>query len=57
MRPSSVEIERQHQEQQRIAKERQQQQQRERQHNLKLLGQWQSAAISLGKPALYVELI
>jgi len=54
---SAVEIERQRQEQQRIALERQQQQQRERQHNLKLLGQWQSAAISLGRPADYVERI
>lgn len=54
---SAVEIERQQQEQQRIAKERQQQQQRERQHNLKLLGQWQEAAIALGKPVSYVERI
>ena len=53
----AVEIERQQQEQRRIAKERQQQQQRERQHNLKLLGQWQEAAISLGKPVSYVERI
>ncbi len=53
----AVEIERQRQEQQRIAKERQQQQQRERQHNLKLLGQWQEAALSLGRPADYVERI
>jgi len=53
----AVEAERQRQEQQRITKERQQQQQRERQHNLKLLGQWQEAAISLGKPASYVERI
>jgi uncharacterized protein YbcV (DUF1398 family) len=52
-----VEIERQRQEQQRIALERQQQQQQERQHNLKLLGQWQKVAISLGKPASYVERI
>lgn len=53
----AVEIERQRQEQQRRASERQQQQQQERQHNLKLLGQWQKAAISLGKPADYVERI
>lgn len=53
----AVERERQRQEQQRIAKERQQQQQLERQHNLKLLGQWQKAAISLGRPADYVEQI
>jgi len=54
---SAVEIERQQQEQRRIAKERQQQQQRERQHNLKLLGQWQEAALSLGRPESYVERI
>jgi hypothetical protein len=53
----AVEIERQRQEQQRIAEERQQQQQQERQHNLKLLGQWQESAISLGKPASYIERI
>lgn len=53
----AVELERQHQEQQRIAKERQQQQQQERQHNLKLLGQWEKAAISLGRPASYIEQI
>lgn len=53
----AVEIERQRQEQQRIATERQQQQQLERQHNLKLLVQWQKAAISLDKPASYVERI
>ncbi len=53
----AVEIERQQQEQQRIALELRQQQQRERQHNLKLLGQWQSAAISLGRAASYVERI
>jgi len=53
----AVEAERQRQEQRRIALERQQQQQRERQHNLKLLGQWQEAALSLGKPADYVERI
>ena len=52
-----MEIERQRQEQRRIAMERQQQQQRERQHNLKLLGQWQEAAISLGRPASYLERI
>lgn len=54
---SAVEVERQRQEQQRRALERQQQQQQERQHNLKLLGQWQESAISLGKPASYVERI
>lgn len=53
----AVETERQRQEEQRIAKERQQQQQQERQHNLKLLEQWQKAAISLGKPASYLERI
>ncbi len=53
----AVEIERQRQEQQRIALELRQQQQRERQHNLELLGQWQEAAISLGKPVSYVERI
>jgi hypothetical protein len=53
----ALEIERQITEQQRIATERQQQQQKERQHNLKLLGQWQKAAISLGRPADYVERI
>lgn len=53
----AVEAERQQQQQQRIALERQQQQQLERQHNLKLLGQWQESAISLGKPADYVERI
>ena len=46
-----------HPEQQRIAKERQLLEQQERQHNLELLGQWQKAAISLGKPADYVERI
>jgi hypothetical protein len=54
---AALEIERQRQEQQRIASERQQQQQLERQHNLKLLGQWQKAAIALGKPADYVSRI
>ncbi|WP_373526273.1 relaxase/mobilization nuclease domain-containing protein [Nostoc sp.] len=54
---SSGEIERQRQEQQRIAKERQLIQQQEQQHNLKLLGQWHSSAIALGKPASYVERI
>ena len=53
----AVEIERQRQEQQRIALELRQQQQQERQHNLKLLGQWQGAAISLGRPASYIERI
>ena len=53
----AVETERQRTEQQRIALELRQQQQQERQHNLKLLGQWQKAAISLGKPASYVERI
>jgi hypothetical protein len=53
----AMEIERQRQEQQRRAIERQQQQQQERQHNLKLLGQWHLAAISLGRPADYVERI
>ncbi|WP_158265928.1 relaxase/mobilization nuclease domain-containing protein [Chroococcidiopsis sp. CCALA 051] len=51
------EAERQRQEQRRIAKERQLIQQRERQDNLKQLLQWQEAAISLGKPASYVERI
>lgn len=54
---SSVEAQRQIQEQQRIASVRQQQKQQERQHNLKLLVQWQKAAISLDKPADYVERI
>ena len=53
----AAEAERQRQEQQRIAIELRQQQQQERQHNLKLLGQWQKAASSLGKPADYVERI
>ena len=53
----AVEIERQQQEERRIASERQQQQQQERQHNLKLLLQWQETAISLGRPASYVERI
>lgn len=53
----AIETERQQQEQQRIAQERQQQQQQERQHNLKLLLQWQETAISLGRPADYVERI
>lgn len=53
----AMEIERQIQEQQRIAKERQRIEQLERQHNLKLLGQWQKAAIALGKPADYVSRI
>ena len=52
-----VERERQRQEQQRLAQERQRQQQLERQHNLKLLEQWHSAAIALGKPTDYVERI
>lgn len=52
-----MEIERQRQEQRRIASERQQQQQRSPQHNLKLLEQWQEAAIALGKSAEYVERI
>lgn len=54
---AALEIERQIQQQQRIAKERQRQEQLERQHNLDLLKQWHSAAISLGKPADYVERI
>jgi hypothetical protein len=53
----AAEAERQRQEQQRIAKDLRQQQQQERQHNLKLLGQWQKVAISLGKPASYIERI
>ena len=53
----AMEIERQITEQQRIASVRQQQQQLERQHNLKLLKQWQKAAIALGKPADYVSRI
>jgi hypothetical protein len=53
----AMEIERQITEQQRIATERQQQQQQERQRNLKLLEQWQKAAIALGKPADYVSRI
>lgn len=53
----AVETERQQQEQWRIAKERQLIQQQERQHNSELLGQWQKAAISLGKPVFYVERI
>ena len=53
----AMEIERQITEQQRIASVRQQQQQLERQHNLKLLKQWQKVAISLDKPADYVERI
>jgi len=53
----AVEIELERQDQRRITKERQQQQQLEGQHNLKLLGQWQSAALALGKPASYVERI
>lgn len=48
---TALENERQIQEQERIAVERQRIEQLERQHNLKLLGQWQKAAISLGKPA------
>ncbi|HCF29182.1 MAG TPA: hypothetical protein DEV81_18715 [Cyanobacteria bacterium UBA11049] len=54
---SSVEAERQIFEQQRIATERQRQDLLERQHNLDLLGQWQTAAIALGQPADYVERI
>lgn len=53
----AVEIERQRQEQERIAVERQRIEQLERQHNLKLLEQWQKAAISLDKPADYVSRI
>jgi len=53
----AVEAERQLMEQRRVALELKQQQQRERQHNLELLGQWQKAAISLGKPVSYVERI
>ncbi len=53
----AMEIERQITEQQRIASVRQQQQQQERQRNLKLLEQWQKAAIALGKPADYVSRI
>ena len=52
-----VERERQRQEQQRLATERQRRQQLERQHNLKLLEQWHSAAIALGRPTGYVERI
>ncbi len=53
----AVELERQQQEERRIAQERQLIQQQERQHNLELLGQWQEAAIALGRPASYVEQI
>lgn len=53
----AVEAGHQRQEKRRIALERQQQQQKERQHNLKLLGQWQEAAITLGRPPSYVERI
>ncbi len=53
----AMEIERQRQEQQRIATERQRQDMLERQHNLKLLLQWQTAAIALDKPADYVSRI
>ena len=52
-----VERERQRQEQQRLATEHQRKQQLERQHNLKLLEQWHSAAIALGRPTGYVERI
>ena len=53
----AMEIERQILEQQRIATERQRLDLLERQHNLDLLGQWQTAAIALGQPADYVERI
>lgn len=53
----AVEVERQCQEQRRIALERQQRLRQERQYNLKLLGQWQEAAIALDRPAFYVERI
>jgi len=53
----AAEAERQRQSQQRIALELSQQQHQERQHNLKLLGQWEEAALSLGKPVSYVERI
>ena len=54
---AALERERQRQEQQRIATERQRKQQLERLDNLKLLEQWQKAAIALGKPTDYVERI
>ncbi|MBA2748329.1 MAG: relaxase/mobilization nuclease domain-containing protein [Tatlockia sp.] len=53
----AMELERQQQEERRVATEHQQQQQQERQHNLKLLLQWQEVAISLSRPASYVERI
>lgn len=53
----AVEAERQRQEQRRIALERQQRQQQERHYNLKLLGQWQKAAIALDRPQSYVKRI
>lgn len=52
-----MEAEHQRQEQRRIALECQQQQQQEQQYNLKLLGQWQEAAIALDRSASYVEQI
>jgi hypothetical protein len=53
----AMELERQQQQERRVATEHQQQQQQERQHNLKLLLQWQEVAISLSRPASYVERI
>ncbi len=53
----AVELKRQQQEERRIAQERQLIQQQKRQHNLKLLLQWQKAAIVLGRSADYVERI
>lgn len=52
-----MEAEHQRQEQRRIALECQQQQQQEQQYNLKLLGQWQEAAIALDRSASYLEQI
>ena len=53
----AVEAQRQRQEQRRIALERQQRQQLELHYNLKLLGQWQEAAITLNRPPSYVKRI
>jgi hypothetical protein len=53
----TIQIECQIAEQKRIAKERQQREEIKRERELKLLEQWQGAAISLGKPESYIQRI
>jgi hypothetical protein len=53
----TLQTERQNAERQRLAQERQQQEEIKRERELKLLEQWQQAAISIGRPASYIQRI